>query len=124
MSQFTYLRLPIDPDAGFPQAFRMAFGTATYVVTCTVNVTDEALLATDAPLPLPQPGAFLVLAVERESTEGATTVFRRKVVPGLEYEADELALTFTDIAVHPRNLHAAGAYGSTVTGGVALRWAS
>jgi hypothetical protein len=121
---FTYLRLPIDPDAGFPQAFRMAFGSSTYVVTCAVNVTDEALLATDAPLPLPQPGAFLVLSIVRESTNGATSIFRRKVVPGLEYEADELALTFTDVAVHPRNLHATGTYGSKVMGGVRQRWAS
>jgi hypothetical protein len=122
--RYPYLRLPIDADRGFPQAFRMALGTATYVVSCYVNVTDETLLTAAEALALPRPGAYLVVDIARETTADDRSIFRRKVVPGLEYEAEELALVFTDIAVHPANLNAAGPHGSRITAGVALRWAS
>jgi hypothetical protein len=45
-------------------------------------------------------------------------------VPDLEYEADDLMLVFTRMTVHPLNLNGSGAFGSTVVGGVAARWAS
>jgi hypothetical protein len=65
-----------------------------------------------------------VFELVREGPAGPAVIFRRKVVPHLEYEADEVALVFTELAVHPKNLNAAGTHGSVVTGGVALRWAS
>lgn len=121
---YRYLRLPIDADQGFPQAVRMSFGGRDYVLSCYVNVTDEELLDRDEPLPLPQPGAFLVLEVATEEAAGTRILFRRKLVPHREYHAQELALLFTELAVHPRNLNASGAHNSSVVGGVALRWAS
>jgi hypothetical protein len=120
----SYLKLPVDADAGFPQAVRIVLGTTTYLTEYTVSVTDDALLAVREPLELPRPGAYLVLHVAREDADGPRTLFRRKVVPDLEYEADELALVFTGITVHPLNLNAAGAHGSAVRGGVALLWGS
>jgi hypothetical protein len=119
-----YLRLPIDADRGFPQAFRMAFNGNTYVVALYVTATDESVVATDQPLELPMDGAYLVLEVSEQDGTATRTVFRRKVVPNLEYEAGDLAMVFTRMSVHPLNLNGSGAFGSTVVGGVAPRWAS
>jgi hypothetical protein len=120
----SYLRLPVDPDRGFPQAFRMALAGRAYAIALSVTVTDDALLDSALPLQLPQPGAFLVLDLAREAERGPEPMLRRKLVPHLEYEADELALVVLDLAVHPRNLGAPGAHGSRVVAGVAARWAS
>lgn len=119
-----YLRLPIDADEGFPQSFRLALGDRVYHVEAYVNVVDDALLDSPDPLELPQDGAFLVIAVRRDDAGGTKPLLRRKVVPHLEYEAGELALVFTSVTVHPRNLNGAGEHGSRVVGGVAPRWAS
>ncbi|MGV9675512.1 hypothetical protein ACWDSJ_09560 [Nocardia sp. NPDC003482] len=121
---YPYLRIPIDADRGFPQALRLSLGQRVYVLSARVNVTDETLLSATAPLPLPLPGAFLAVEISAEETDGTRILFRRKVVPDLEYAAGELALLFTDMSVHPRNVNGSGAYGSSVVGGVALRWAS
>ncbi|MFI6166353.1 hypothetical protein ACIBCN_06150 [Nocardia sp. NPDC051052] len=121
---YPYLRLPIDADQGFPQAVRISLGERVYVLSIYANVTDEALLRESAPLQLPCSGAFLALEVATEEAEGIRILFRRKLVPDLEYEADELALVFTELALHPLNLNGSGAHGSAVVGGVALRWAS
>lgn len=51
-------------------------------------------------------------------------ILRRKVVPRHEYEAAELALVFTEVAIDVRDLNGAGAFGSRTVGGVAARWAS
>ncbi|QIS19631.1 hypothetical protein [Nocardia terpenica] len=119
-----YLRIPIDADQGFPQAVRIALGQRIYVLSFSVTVTDETLLASDKPLSLPRPGAYLVLDVSAEQAQGTRILFHRKLVPSLEYGAHELGLVFTELAVHPRNLNGAGAFGSVVTGGVVTRWAS
>ncbi len=119
-----YLRIPIDADQGFPQALRISLGRRIYVLSAHVNVTDEELLRATTPLRLPCPGAFLALEVSAEEAAGTRVLFRRKVVADLEYEAAELALLFTDLSVHPRNINGSGAYGSSVVGGVALRWVS
>lgn len=121
---YPYLRLPIDADQGFPQAVRISLGERIYVLSIYVNVTDEALLREPDPLQLPCQGAFLALEVSTEEAEGIRILLRRKLVPDLEYVADELALVFTELAVHPLNLNGAGAHGSSVVGGVAPRWAS
>ncbi|MFD0687815.1 hypothetical protein [Actinomadura fibrosa] len=120
MSEFQ--RLPIDADEGFPQAFRLAFADRDYRFLLYANVAEEVLRdAPDGPLDLPAARAFLVLAVEREQTGGTASILRRKLVPGVVYEAGELALTFTEVRLDLRNLNAAGTFGSSVVGGVAAR---
>lgn len=119
-----YLLLPADADEGFPQAFRLALGRAVYTFALTVTVVDEERLAGGRPLDLPEPGAFMVATVTRETPGPARVVLRRKLVPGVELTGSELALLPVVLKVDPRNLGAAGAYGSEVRMGVALRWAS
>jgi hypothetical protein len=118
-----YLRLPIDPAEGFPQAFRLALSGRTYHFRLHANVAEE--YAASAPagglLDLPTAGAFLVLAVAREEPSGLATILRRKLVPAVEYLAGELALTFRTMRVDLRNLNGIGSFGSEVVGGVAVR---
>jgi hypothetical protein len=118
-----YLQLPVNPDDGFPQAFRMTLGRGSYTVALYVTVADEALARAGVPLRLPMPGAFMVMVVTREGPGQAQVVFQRKLVLEHEYEAAELAFVFKELIVDPRNLNAAGAFGSRVTSGVAARWA-
>lgn len=122
MAALSFLQLPIDPDEGFPQAFRLSLAARTYQFRLSANVAEE--LFDDAPaglLTLPAVGAFLVLAVDREGPAGLTTILRRKLVPGVEYHAAELALTFRTMLLDPRNVNGIGSFGSQVVGGVALR---
>jgi hypothetical protein len=125
-----YRPLPIRADEGFPQSFRLQLGNQVYQLVLYVNAAEELLEGTpvEAVLDLPRPAgdAYLVLRVEREATAGAepAVLLVRKLVPGLDYEAGQLAFTFTEMRVAVRNLNGAGAYGSSVKGGVALRWAS
>ena len=122
-----YAALPVDPDEGFPQSFRLSLGDRIYQVTLYVNVSERLLDATppDAVLELPQEEAFMVLRVQRESDVAEpATILQRKVVPGLAYEAEEVALRFTEMRVARRNVNGVGPHGSSVKGGVALRWSS
>jgi len=118
-----YLRLPVNADDGFPQAFRTTLGRGSYVIALYMTVVDEALLGTGQPLRLPLPGAFMVMVATREGPGQAKVVFQRKLVLEHEYGAAELAFVFQELTVDPRNLNAAGAFGSRVTAGVAARWA-
>lgn len=118
-----YLQLPVNADDGFPQAFRLALGTATYTVELAVTVVEETLLASGRRLALPAPGAFMVATVTRESPGPVRVVLRRKLVPGLECQGAELSLVMVSMVVDPRNLGSPGAFGSQVTAGVAARWA-
>jgi hypothetical protein len=120
-----YVRLPIDADEGFPQAFRLGFGDATYHVTLYVNVLEDAPPeAEDVVYELPRPDAFMVMTVAREAPAEPDVIFRRKLVLDHEYEARELAFVFRELRVDRRNLNGIGSFGSSVTGGVAARWAS
>jgi hypothetical protein len=122
MATLSFLALPIDPAEGFPQAFRLSLGGHSYQFRLYVNVTEELLDgASGNLLDLPAKGAFLVLSVDREDPSGLTTILRRKLVPGVEYHAAELALTFPTMLLDPRNLNGVGSFGSRVVGGVALR---
>jgi hypothetical protein len=122
MASPSFLRLPIDPAEGFPQAFRLALGGRTYQFRLHANVTEELAIARAGELlTLPMRGAFLVLAVAREEPAGLVTILRRKLAPGVEYRAAELALLFRVIRLDLRNLNGLGAFGSEVVGGVALR---
>ena len=117
----SFLRLPINPADGFPQAFRLTVAGRTYRFQLYANVAEELLEATTGLLELPVKGAFLVLSVDREEPGGLTTILRRKLVPGITYHAGELALTFPTMQLDPRNLNGIGEFGSRVVGGVAPR---
>lgn len=66
----------------------------------------------------------MVLHVEREASDGSReTIFLRKVVPELEYEAEGIALIFPQQRVARANLNGRGDFGSQVIGGIAPRWA-
>jgi hypothetical protein len=138
----TYAPLPVDADQGFPQAFPVVFAGATYRFRLYVDAAP-ALLADkgavlDLPLPravtagaigpvafaLPAPEAFLVVRVDQDQPGGGSRLlFVRKVVPGLEYEAGAIALTFPTQLVAVKNINGRGPFGSRVTGGIAARWA-
>jgi hypothetical protein len=118
----SFFALPIQEDEGFPQAFRLSVGNRSYQFRFYANVAEELLdAAPSGLLDLPAARAFLVLSVDREETAGVTTILRRKLVPGVEYHAAELALTFPTMRIDPRNLNGVGSFGSQVAGGVALR---
>jgi hypothetical protein len=127
MSEPTFLRLPVDPDAGFPQSFRLAFGGRSYVFGLLVSIAEEVLPSSDTPeglaaaVTLPADGAYLVLTVVREDAAGATVLLRRKVIPGLVYRAGELALVVRTARIALGNLHGVGRHGSELVAGVALR---
>src|SRR5690348_11364554 len=111
----TFLRLPINPDEGFPQAFRVTVAGRTYQFRLYANVSEDFIAHAPAkPVDLPRDGAFLVLTVDREEPGGLVTILRRKLVAGVEYHAAELALTFTTIRVDRRNLNGVGSFSSDV----------
>jgi hypothetical protein len=121
--RYRYLRLPVDPDEGFPQAFRLILGRGAYTIRLYPTITDDAVLRAGKPLTLPCSEAFLVMTVTREGPGPARTILRRKLVPAHEYEADELAFVFRTMVLDPRNLNRAGAFGSQIEAGVTARWA-
>jgi hypothetical protein len=118
-----YLLLPINPDEGFPQSFRLDFGGRAYRLLLYVNVPDGADPPPDDAYDLPAPGAFMVMRVTREGPT-PQVIFQRKLVLNLEYEAAELAFVFRKLRVARQNLNGVGAFGSNVRGGVAPRWPS
>lgn len=121
MATRSFLRLPIDADEGFPQAFRLAVAGRNYQFRLYANVAEDIVdSAPSGPLDLPTAQAFLALSVDREEPGGPVTILRRKLVPDVEYPAAELALTFRTMRLDLRNLNAAGSFGSDVVGGVAL----
>lgn len=117
----TYLTLPINADEGFPQAFRLNFNNQTYQMLFYVNADETVLEDADTLLTLPMAHAFMVLRVAREAADGLTVIFQRKLIPNLEYEAAELAFTFSKMVVARQNLNGVGAFGSQVIGGIAAR---
>ncbi|MFF7475890.1 hypothetical protein [Streptomyces sp. NPDC008092] len=122
MAALNYLALPIDPAEGFPQAFRLSLAGRSYRFRLYGNIAEDVLDdLPDGPLDLPARSAFLVLSVEREDPAGPASILLRKLVPGVEYHAAELALTFPTLRLDPRNLNGAGSFGSQVVGGVAAR---
>jgi len=73
-------------------------------------------------LDLPSADAFLVVSVELDLPDGTRQpIFLRKVVPGLEYETENIALVFPQQRVAVLNLNSSGEFGSQVAGGIALR---
>jgi hypothetical protein len=120
--QFT--PLPIDNARGYPQSFIFGFLDHNYHFRLYVNISAELLDDRTDFIELPSRDAFLVVQVERELTDGARQIiFLRKVVPDLEYEAENIVMMFPRQLVARNNLNGQGDFGSQVVGGIARRWA-
>lgn len=120
----TYTPLPIDVSQGFPQSFPLLFANRNYRFRLYVNAPTSLVKDKTRVLDLPSPEAFLVVQVELDLSAGIRQpIFLRKVVPGLEYEADNIVLTFPQQRVAVQNLNGQGDFGSQVAGAIALRWA-
>ena len=119
----TYLSLPINPEEGFPQSFRLAYAGHTYQVSLYVNIAEEVMLTAsdDTLFRLPAERAYLVMQVARESSEGLQILFLRKLVTGIAYLAEELVFTFSAMTIAKRNLNGIGNFGSILTGSVTIR---
>jgi hypothetical protein len=119
-----YEPLPIDSSLGFPLSFPLSLDRRTYHFSLYVNASLDQLDPKVDLLELAASRAFLVVKVELDTVDGARrTVFLRKVVPDVEYEAEEISLLFQEQRVSRRNLNGKGALGSVIVGGVARRWA-
>jgi hypothetical protein len=121
MASRTYLQLPINIDEGYPQSFRLSFNGAIYQVVLYVNVLEGISPDKNGFYTLPSQGAFMVMRVSREDISGARVIFQRKLVPNVEYEADDVAFVFRQMQVAKQNLNGAGSFGSQVIGGIATR---
>lgn len=127
--------LPVNPDAGFPQAFLFAFGSATYGFTWYVNIAESQLPHARAADPTAlidlsgqgvsdaeakergadaSPHGILVMAVDRRDPAAVVPLLRRRVIPGLSYTAGQLLIQVGTAAVALGNLNAAGAFGSVL----------
>jgi hypothetical protein len=128
----TFLNLPVDGDDGFPQSFLLALGGSTFRFELHVNIAEEQLLAArpaprslldlvgDGSAPTGTPAGILVMAVTRQDPAGDVPVLRRRVLPGLVYDARDLLVTFSSVTVAAGNLNGAGSFGSALVGGVAV----
>ncbi len=120
----SYTPLPIDSTRGFPQSFPLSFEGRTYQLSLYVNIAAPQLTDKTTVIELPIPQAFLVVRVERENpNQTRDTIFLRKVVPSLEYAAENIMLTFPQQQISASNLNGQGNFGSNVLGGIAKRWA-
>ena len=121
-SNRSFSPLPIDSSRGFPQSFPLLFANRNYLFRLYVNVPANQVEEKSEVLDLPSADAFLVVSVELDLPDGTRQpIFLRKVVPGLEYEAENIALVFPQQRVAVLNLNSNGEFGSQVTGGIALR---
>lgn len=124
VSKRTYTQLPIDGSRGFPQSFPLLFANRNYRLRLYVNAPIFLVKDTTRILDLPSAEAFLVVQMEIDLSEGIRQpIFLRKVVPGLEYETENIVLTFPQQKVAVQNLNGQGNFGTQVSGAIALRWA-
>lgn len=120
----SFTPLPINVAQGFPQSFPLLFDGGTYHFKLYVNVAAHLLDDRPQFIDVPAEEAFLVLSIERELTDATRElIFLRKIVPDLEYEAENISLLFRELRIARDNLNGAGAHGSQVVGGIARRWA-
>lgn len=120
----SYTPLPIDGTQGLPQEFPVLFADRIYHFRLHVNALPALLEDRTAILELPAPEAFLVVRVEVESPDASRrTIFLRKVIRELEYQAEAIALTFPQQRVAVGNLNGRGEFGTRLSGGIAARWA-
>jgi hypothetical protein len=126
VAELQYLKLPINPDEGFPQAFRLALAARAYTITLYINLLDEEGRSDDATVyDLARDArAFMVMSVHRDGPPNDEEIFHRRLVVDHEYDAAELGFLFKELRVDRRNLGGVGSFGSSVVGGVATRWAS
>lgn len=122
--QRRFEELAIDNERGFPQELTHSLAGTTYHVRLYVNVPAERLPDNVEFLDLPTPEAHLVARIEKQGPGGGREVlFLRKVVPGLVYEAGDVAFELPGQRVARANLNGRGNAGSQVTGRIAARWA-
>jgi hypothetical protein len=120
----SFTPLPINEEQGFPQSFPLVFAGGTYHFKLYANVAAHLLGDRSQFINVPAEEAFLVLSVERELTDATRElVFLRKIVPDLEYEAENIALLFREQRIARDNLNGSGVHGTYVVGGIARRWA-
>lgn len=125
LSGHAYAQLPIDARRGFPQSFPYQVSPGgSYQFTLYVDIDSSVLDDAVSVLPIPSHSAFLVVKVERSLPDGTSrVVFMRKVMPELEYQAENLALMFPQQVIVKDNINGVGDFGSQVSGGIAPRWA-
>jgi hypothetical protein len=127
MPELAFTRLPVDPDEGFPQSFLLGLGGRTYGFSWYVNVPEVTLLGDRRPhdprvrLDLvgdptepDGPAGILVLIVDRRDPDGVVPLLRRRVLPGLVYDARDLWVRVDTIGIAVGNLNGAGSYGSVL----------
>lgn len=120
----SYTPLPIDGARGFPQSFPFSFDGQSYRFGLYFNVAARLLDGRPDFIETPSEEAFLVVRVDRDLPDATSeTIFLRKVVPDLEYEAGEIALLFSAQRLARSNLNGQGEHGTHVLGGIARRWA-
>ena len=123
-SGVTYTTLPIDGAKGFPQSFPFLFEGKNYRFRLYVNIAAHQLIDRPDFINVPSEEAFLVVRVDRDLVDTTSeTIFLRKVVPDLEYEAGEICLLFSTLRIARSNLNGQGEHGTRVVGGIARRWA-
>src|SRR5581483_6579494 len=104
--------------------FPYRFNNQQYRIRMYVDIDSDLLTKDATTFTLPKSNAFLVVQVDREDPNGArTTIFLRKVVPGLEYETDSIVLTFPKQILAKASINQRGDFGSDIEGGIAARWA-
>ena len=139
MTALQFLRLPVVPDEGLPQAFSCLVGDTGYDFGLYANFQGgeedppETLYDLAAPARAPQPTApgrqlrppgYLVLRVAGQGPAGPRVLFLRKLVaePELVHEAGPLAITLAEAVLARGNLNGSGHFGSRIVIGVAQRW--
>ena len=119
----SFTPLPINLEQGFPQSFPLLFDGRTYHFTLYANVAAHLLDARPEFINVPNEEAFLVCRVEHELTDTTReTIFLRKVVPHLQYEAENIKLLFSEHRVARDNLNGQGEHGTQLVGGIGRRW--
>lgn len=130
------LRLPVNPDEGFPQSFLVGLGENTYGFELYVNVPEHQLPGRLGPRETidvvggtaPAGGnrgpaqGLLVATVTRQQPDGSLVpLMRRRLVPGLLYTARELVLVVDELHIAAGNLNGAGQFGSVLLARVGVR---
>lgn len=120
----SYTPLPIDGTQGFPQSFPFSFEGQNYRFRLYFNIAAQLLNDRTDFITVPSEEAFLVVRVDRDLSDTTSeTIFLRKIVPDLEYEAGEIALLFSTQRIARSNLNGQGEHGTHVLGGISRRWA-
>ncbi|HET8971636.1 MAG TPA: hypothetical protein VFN19_11285 [Candidatus Nanopelagicales bacterium] len=123
--------LPVDGDEGFPQAFLLGLGERTYRIELYLNVAESELpgRGLDPKTVIDVSGrgdgagprGALIGAVIRQDADHETVLLRRRLLPGLAYQAVELSLVLDTAAIAVGNLNGAGPYGSVINARVGAR---